>query len=176
MTKKHFLLYDFLIPIGGILAIGRFLSDKFDAVALRGLDHVKPFGFGSWFSGHPFRDLLWEYSWLAFAFIPAVFWLLWVRINLEYDWVNRRRRLDRPIYTLFKKLGSWIDGRKEIRELTLVYERRLAAAEERIHRLEQELEEAYAANADSDYDDEDDEIAEAGEKWHAGYRPGAQAG
>jgi hypothetical protein len=144
MTKKHFFLYDFLLPLAGILAAGRFLSDSFDTGLFHSLDKIKAFGFGAWFGHSPLRATLWDFSWLAFAFFPALLWLVWVRINLEQDWVNMRRRLDRPIFTFFKGLGRWIEGDDEIKAASLAYERRLAEAGERIRALGKELDEAHA--------------------------------
>lgn len=165
MSKKHFFLYDFLLPIAGILALGNFFSDHFDTVIFQGLDGIKAFGIGAWFGHSPLRGILWNYSWLFFSAVPALAWLVWVRINMEYDWVNGRKRLDRPIFSFFHGIGRWIEGGGEVRMLRLAYERRLAIADDRVRRLEKELETAQAG-FDDDSEDE----------WQNGYLPPAQQG
>jgi hypothetical protein len=110
MSKKHFFIYDFLLPIAGILALGSFFSDHFDTVIFRSLDGIKAFGIGAWFGHSPLRETLWNYSWLFFSAVPALAWLVWVRINMEYDWVNGRKRLDRPIFAFFHGIARWIEG------------------------------------------------------------------
>lgn len=175
MSKRHFFLYDFLLPLAGILALGRFLSDKFDTALFQSLDRIKAFNFGQWFGHSPLRATLWDSSWLAFALVPGLLWLIWVRINLEYDWVNRCRKLDRPIYSFFKSLSKWIEGDGEVRAVSLAYERRLAAAEERIHRLEDELHEAHAELEEIGLEDGGD-VPGAGDQWQGGFRSGSQAG
>lgn len=161
MTKKHFFLYDMLLPLAGILAIGKILSDRLDVQLLHRLDAVKAFGIGAWFGHSPLRAELWAYSWAAFALAPALAWLVWVRINVEYDWVNHRRRLDRPIFGFFQGLARWIEGGGEARRLRLEYETRLARSQDHIHRLEAELA-AYAAGS--------------GEEWRDEYQPPARQG
>ncbi len=161
MSKKHFCLYDFLLPLAGILALGRFFSDHFDANLFRRMDTIKAFGIGSWFSHSPLRESLWTYSWLFFAVAPALAWLVWVRINMEYDWINHGRRLDRPIFNFFQGLAKWIEGGSEAQQVRLAYERRLAQSQDQIHRLEAEL----AAHA-----------AESSEEWQDEYLPPAQQG
>ncbi|MDB5105279.1 MAG: hypothetical protein JWP91_2968 [Fibrobacteres bacterium] len=164
MSKRHFFFYDFLLPLAGILALGRFFSDHFDTFIFRWMDTVKPFGLGEWFSHSPLRENLWHSSWLFFAIVPALAWMVWVRINLEYDWVNARRRLDRPIFTFFQGLGRWVEGGGELQMVKMAYERRLAIADDRVRRLEAQLAAAYDPAQDSD-----------GE-WQDGYRPPAQQG
>ncbi|GEM_PF-2972562 len=173
MSKRHFFLYDFLLPLIGILALGRFLSDRFDTSLFHNLDRIKAFNFGQWFGHSPLRATLWNYSWLAFAVFPALLWMIWVRINLEYDWVERRRILDRPIHTFFKGFSKWIEGDAGLRAATVAYERRLAAAEERIHRLEAELREAHAELDGIGFEDGKD-LPETGDQWQGGFHSGSQ--
>ena len=44
MSRKHFLLYDFLLPLAVILLIGRFLADRFDGALFHRIDSIKAFG------------------------------------------------------------------------------------------------------------------------------------
>jgi hypothetical protein len=164
MSKRHFFLYDLLLPFAGILAVGHFFSDHFDSFIFRWLDSVKAFGLGSWFGHSPLRETLWTYSWAFFAVFPALAWMVWVRINIEYDWINSRRRLDRPIFTFFQGIGRWIEGGGEVRQVKLAYERRLAIAEDRVRRLEGELAAAYDPAQDSE------------DEWQDEYLPPAQQG
>lgn len=161
MSKKHFFLYDFLLPLAGILALGRYFSDRFDSVFFQRLDVIKAFGIGVWFSHSPLRETLWTYSWLCFAVAPALAWLVWVRINLEYDWINHGRRLDRPIFNFFQGIARWIEGGGEAQQVRMTYERRLAQSQDHIHRLEAEL---AALKAESE------------EEWQDEYLPPAQQG
>lgn len=165
MSKKHFFIYDLLLPIAGILTLGNFFSDHFDTFIFRGLDGIKAFGIGTWFAHNPLREALWNYSWLFFSAIPALAWLVWVRINIEYDWVNGRKRLDRPIFSFFHGITRWIEGGGEIQMLRLAYERRLAIAHDRARRLEEELETAKAG-----FDDDSED------QWQDEYLPPAQKG
>ena len=153
MTRKHFFLYDFLLPLATILALGKALSDQFDTFLFRRLDAVKAFGMGIWFAHGPLREALWSYSWLFFAAAPALAWLVWVRINMEYDWINNRRKLDRPIFGFFQGIALWIEGGGETRRISMEYERRLAQRQDQIHRLEAELA-AYEAESGEEWQDE----------------------
>ena len=146
MSKKHFFLYDFLLPLVGILLIGNFLAERFDGVLFHRLDSIKAFGLGFVFSHSELRAGLLRYAWLIFALIPAAAWMVWVRINLEYDYLQNRRRLDRPIFKFFQALSVWIeDGGRAKREQNAL-EGRLAQAHDHIHRIEAEL---AAARAES---------------------------
>jgi hypothetical protein len=144
MGKRHFFLYDFLLPLAGILAIGRFLADRFDTALFRSVDSIRAFGLGYAFAHSDLRLALWRYSWLVFALIPAAAWMVWVRINLEYDFLQRRRRLDRPVFKFFQALGRWIEGGDEVKRVRMELEGRLARAHDQIHRLEAELSAARA--------------------------------
>jgi hypothetical protein len=164
MSKRHFFFYDLLLPLAGILVLGRFFSDHFDTLIFHRMDSIKAFGLGSWFSHSPLRETLWNSSWIFFSGAPALGWLVWVRINMEYDWVNGRRRLDRPIFTFFQGIGRWIEGEGEARKVRLAYEHRVAVAEDRVRRLEGQL----AAFLDPAQDPADE--------WQDGYLPPAQQG
>ncbi|MDB5049100.1 MAG: hypothetical protein JWO30_2171 [Fibrobacteres bacterium] len=171
MSKRHFFLYDFLLPLAGIAALGRFFSDHFDSFVFQWLDSIKPFGLGLWFSHSPLRQNLWDSSWLFFAAVPAVAWMIWVRINMEYDWVNSCRRLDRPIYAFFRGLARWVEGGSELEMVRQGYERRLAIEHDRVRRLEAELAEARGPSGES-YD----QSLESEEEWQDEYLPPAQQG
>lgn len=160
MTRKHFFFYDILLPLASILAVGKALSDHFDTFLFQRLDAIKAFGLGAWFGHSALRETLWTYSWLFCAAAPALAWMVWVRINMEYDWINRCRKLDRPIFGFFQGLTRWIEGGGEARQMQLAYERRLAQAQDHIHRLEAELA-AYEAES---------------EEWQDEYLPPAQQG
>ena len=138
MSKRHFLLYDFLLPLLGIIALGRFLSSEFDNSLFRWLDQMKAFGFGAWFIASPVRPFLWGYVWTLFCIPPALLWITWIRINLEYDWVNRKSRMDRPLFTFFRGLARWIEGHNA-RAIRQAYEQRLAQADDRIRQLQTAL-------------------------------------
>jgi hypothetical protein len=161
MTKRHFFLYDVVLPLAAMLAVGKILSDHFDTFMFRRLDTIHAFGIGAWFAHSPLRETLWTYSWLFFAAAPAFAWLVWVRINMEYDWINQRRKLDRPIFGFFSGMAAWFEGGGESRQIQLAYERRLAQSQDHIHRLEAELA-AYES--------------ESGEPWQDEYLPPAQQG
>ncbi len=170
MSKKHFFLYDFLLPLSGILTLGRFFSDHFDTSIFRWLDRIKAFGFGLWFTHSPLRENLWDFSWLLFAVIPALGWLVWVRINMEYDWVNSRRRLDRPIYTFFRNLARWIEGGSEAELVRQAYDRKLAVMHDTVRRLESELmEQAEGFDPEGPFES----ATETGEEWRDGSLPPA---
>lgn len=139
MGKKHFFLYDFLIPLAGIVLIGHWFSDRFDSVLFRKVDAIRAFGLGEWFGHSALRATLWEYSWAIFAVAPALAWMVWVRINLEYDWIERRRKLDRPIYKFFAGFFRWIEDGGEMQRQRQAFEFRLAQAHDHIHRLDAEL-------------------------------------
>jgi hypothetical protein len=171
MSKKHFFLYDFLLPLAGILFLGRFFSDHFDSFIFRAMDSARAFGAGAWFSHSALRENLWNDSWLFFAVVPALAWLVWVRINMEYDWVNGRRRLDRPIHMFFRGIARWIEGGGELQVLRQAYERRLAVELDRVRRLETDLAEARgSAGAFEPFES----ATETGEEWRDGYVPPAQ--
>ena len=161
MSTRHFLLYDFLFPILGILAAGIFLSDQFDSNFFRWLDSVKVFGLGAWFSHSPIRQTLWIYSWAVFAAAPALLWLVWFRVNLEYDWVERSRRLDRPVYNFMRGFCRWIDGVDAGKWQMQSLQFRMAQAEDRANRLESDLSKARQAYVDleADYDDLEAQLA-----------------
>jgi hypothetical protein len=166
MSKRHFFFYDLVMPLAVILGLGRFFSDHFDSLIFSRMDAIKAFGMGAWFSHSPLRETLWNSSWLFFAIVPALAWMVWVRINLEYDWINRGRRLDRPIFTFFQGLFRWIDGGGEVQRVRQAYEHRLAVAEDRARRLEAELARSAAAF----------EPAAEAEQWSDEYLPPAQQG
>lgn len=144
MSKKHFFLFDFLLPLAGIALIGRFLAQRFDGALFHRVDSLRAFGIGFWFAHSELRATLWDYSWMVFALFPAALWLVWCRINLEYDYLQGRK-LDRPIFKFFQALFRWIEGvsgqgapgaaRLPGPEL----EKRLAQSHDHIHRLEAEL-------------------------------------
>jgi hypothetical protein len=167
MSTRHFFLYDLLLPLAGIFGLGRLFSDHFDSFIFRSLDSVKAFGLGAWFSHSPMRETLWNASWIVFAVVPALAWLVWVRLNMEYDWVNSRRRLDRPIFTFFQGIGRWIEGGGEVLKVRQAYEHRLAVAEDRVRRMEAEIAELTAAY---------DPAEAADEAWQDGYVPPSQHG
>src|SRR5256885_1941577 len=110
MSKKHFFLFDFLLPLAGIFFIGRFLAQRFDGALFHRVDSMRAFGIGFWFAHSELRATLWDYSWIVFAFTPAAIWLVWCRITLEQDYLQNRRRLDRPIFKFFQALLGWIEG------------------------------------------------------------------
>ncbi len=139
MSKKHFFLYDFLLPLFTMLVIGQLLSEKFDTVIFQHVDRIKAFGLGHWFGQSSLRASLWNYSSLVFAGFPVLLWTIWIRINVEYDWVNHCRRLDRPVFSFVKNLVEWIEGKDTIRQLTMTYERQLQLSENRIQKLQAEL-------------------------------------
>jgi len=167
MSKRHFFLYDFLLPIAVSFGLGRLFSDHFDSFTFRSLDSVKAFGLGAWFSHSPMRETLWNSSWIVFAVVPALAWLAWIRLNMEYDWVNSRRRLDRPIFTFFQGISRWIEGGGEVLKVKRAYEHRLAVAEDRVRRMEARMAELTAAY---------DPAAAADESWEDGYVPPSHPG
>jgi hypothetical protein len=153
MSKKHFFLFDFLLPLAGIALIGRFLAQRFDGALFHSVDTLRAFGIGFWFAHSDLRATLWDYSWIVFALFPAALWLVWCRINLEYDYVQRGRKLDRPIFKFFQALVGWIEGtagqgpgdRRSGGQGFAGHlpgpelEKRLAQSHDHIHRLEAEL-------------------------------------
>jgi len=156
MSKKHFFLFDFLLPLAGIVLIGRFLAQRFDGALFHRIDSIRAFGIGIGFTHSELRATLWDYSWIVFAFIPAAIWLVWCRINLEHDYLQNRRRLDRPIFKFFQALLGWIEGGRgaggqmpagyrqgfpgaEADRSGSDLEKRLAQSHDHIHRLEAEL-------------------------------------
>jgi hypothetical protein len=170
MSKRHFFLYDFLLPLAGIAALGRFFSDHFDSFIFQKLDSVKSFGLGFLFSHSSLRENLWNNSWLLFAAVPAAAWLIWVRINMEYDWVNGRRRLDRPIFAFFRGIARWIEGGSELEMARQAYERRLAIEHDRSRRLEAELAQAFGPGEPFQ------SARKSEEEWQDEYPPSAQQG
>jgi hypothetical protein len=144
MSKKHFLLYDFLLPLAGILFLGSFLSERFAGVLFHRLDSIRAFGVGFVFAHSELRATLLHSSWLIFALIPAAAWMVWVRINLEYDYLQRGRRLDRPIFKFFQALSLWIEAGGPAKREQQALEVRLAQAHDHIHRIEAELSAARA--------------------------------
>jgi hypothetical protein len=144
MSKKHFLLYDFLLPLAGILLIGNFLSERFDGALFHRLDSIRAFGLGFVFSHSELRATLLRSSGLIFALIPAAAWMVWVRINLEYDYVHMGRRLDRPIFKFFQAFSDWIEAGGAAKRERQALEVRLAQAHDHIHRLDAELSTARA--------------------------------
>lgn len=161
MSKRHFLLYDVLLPILGILAAGLFLSQQFDTLVFRRLDSLKAFGIGSWFFHSPMRETFWAYSHLVFALPVALLWLAWVRINLEYDYVERGRKLDRPIFKLARGILRWIEGSEAGGAQARSAQFRLAQSEDRARRLEAELMKTRREFADleADYADLEEETS-----------------
>lgn len=121
MSKRHFLLYDFLLPLAVIFGLGRVFSGHFDSSIFRSLDSVKAFDLGAWFSQSPLRAALWRSSWILFAVVPALAWSVWIRLNLEYDPSDSRPRLDRPIFTFFRAIGRWIEGDGEVLKMRRAY-------------------------------------------------------
>lgn len=154
MSKRHFFLYDFILPIAAILGAGFFLSNQFDTALFRWLDSLKAFGIGAWFRHSPIRETLWNYSHLIFAAGPALFWMIWVRVNLEYDWVERRRVLDRPIFNFVRGFFRWLEGVDASKWKLQSAEFRAAQAEDHARKVEGELGRLRKDYADleADYD------------------------
>jgi hypothetical protein len=155
LSNRHLLLYDILLPLAVVLAAGRLLSDLFDSQVLRWLDSVQAFGLGAWFGRSPVRVLLWKYSWPAFSLAPGLLWLVWVKVNVQYDRALRRRRLDRPLYDFARGFFRWIDGVDAGKWQLEAARFRAAQAEDRVRALEAELARARKAYADleADYDE-----------------------
>lgn len=153
MSKKHFFIFDLLLPLAAILLIGRFLADRFDGALFHRIDSLKAFGLGFRFAHSELRATLWDWSGLVFALLPAAAWLVWVRINLEHDHVQHRRKLDRPIFKFFQALSRWIEGGGEGKRERMALEGRLAQAHDEIRRLEAELA-AQRAQARSEWPDD----------------------
>lgn len=174
MSKRHFLLYDFLLPLLGILAAGRFLSDQFDTAVFRWVDSIQTMGIGAWFRSSPVRPALWADSWLAFSAAPALLWLVWLRVNVEYDYVERARRLDRPLYFFVRGVFRWIDGADKAKWQMQYLQFRLAQAEERAGKLEKDLGRARKAYSElaADYDDLEAQVYPDGEAGDP-YQPAA---
>ncbi len=137
-----------------ILASGNFLANKFSLWMFHKLDVIRAFGFGSWFGHSALRIELWNYSWLAFALIPGTLWMVWVRVNREYDWIERKRKLDRPIFNFLKAVAKAIDGGQDKKEIQAEISSRIAAVEARsqarIRELEKELAELRMAYAETE--------------------------
>lgn len=161
MSKRHFLLYDLILPLIGILSAGLFLSQQFDTAVFRRLDSLKAFGIGAWFAHSPMRETLWAWSHLVFAAPAALLWLAWVRINLEYDYLKRGSKLDRPIFKLVRGLFRWIEGSDGGGSQAQAAQFRLAQSEDRARRLEAELMKTRQAYADleADYADLEEETS-----------------
>lgn len=177
MSKGHFFLYDFLLPILVALGAGWFLSQQLDTALFRWLDSVKAFGFGSWFGHSPLRTTLWDFSWVAFAVPPALLWLVWVRMNVEYDYVERRRRLDRPVFGFVRGFFRWIESDESARWQLQSAQFRAAQAEDRARQLESDLHKAKAAYTElaADYDALEEETASL-QEMEDQYQAGAKAG
>jgi hypothetical protein len=110
MGKKYFLilLFDVVLPIAGILLIGRVLAQRFDYPIFHFLDTIRAFGLGFWFAESEVRVRLLNASRYIFAFFPAVAWVAWIRINLEQDRETGDIRLDRPIFRFCSGLARRI--------------------------------------------------------------------
>lgn len=110
MGKKYFLilLFDIMLPIAGILLIGRVLAQRFDYPIFHFLDTIRAFGLGFWFAESEVRVKLLNASRYIFAFFPAVAWVAWIRINLEQDRATGAIRLDRPIFRFCSGLARRI--------------------------------------------------------------------
>lgn len=161
MSKRHFLLYDFLLPIAGILGAGYFFSTQFDTDLFRWLDSLTAFGVGPWFRHSPARETLWNHSYLIFAAGPALLWLLWVKMNLEYDYIERGRTLDRPIYNFVRGCFRWVDGTDASKWQLQSAQFRAAQAEDHARKLAGELarlRKDYQA-LEADYDALEEETA-----------------
>ena len=171
MSKRHFFLYDFLIPIAILLALGKFLAAQFDAFVFNGIGQIKAFGLGEWFSQSHLRQTLWDNSWLVFAAVPALLWLVWMRINVEYDYLNNRRRLDRPLYGFLRGLLRWVDGDESAVGEIRILEMRVVQAEDRARQAEAQLSQARQEKDawESDYRHLESEIQE--EREQAAFHP-----
>src|SRR4051812_13233187 len=112
MVKKYFfvLLFDVMLPIAGILLIGRVLAQRFDYPIFHFLDTIRAFGLGFWFAESEVRVKLLNASRYIFAFFPAVAWVAWIRINFEHDGATGSIRLDRPIFRFCSGLARRIRG------------------------------------------------------------------
>jgi hypothetical protein len=110
MGNKFFrvLLFDVMLPIAGILLIGRVLAQRFDYPIFHFLDTIRAFGLGFWFAESEARVRLLDASRYIFAFFPAVAWVAWIRINLEHDRATGTIRLDRPIFRFCSGLARRI--------------------------------------------------------------------
>jgi hypothetical protein len=158
LSKKHFLFYDVLLPAACILILGNFLSGRFDGPVFRRLDSIRAFGLGFEFAHSALRASLLRYSPFIFALIPAAAWMVWVRINLEYDPARAARSLDRPVFRAFQAFLAWVEGRGAEPAERQAREARLAQARDRIRRLEAEL---AAARAESRPEWPEDEMPPA---------------
>ncbi len=141
MTKQHLILYDILLPSCFIAAIGFGLDNLFGESVFLSLLNVESFGFGAWFSVSDVRPLIWNSGWVFFALLPSAAWLIWVCINLEYDWVYQCRRLDRPLFTFIQGFFQWMEGGDTLAKQRFGYEGQLAIAQNRYCQLDARFEE-----------------------------------
>lgn len=139
MTKKHVFFYDLMLPSAFIAATGWLLSQVFGVSVFRKAAAIELWGIGSWFVSSNFGRDLWEYRWPLFCIPVGLIWLVWIRLNLHYDIVNYRYRMERPLFFFFERFFQWIDGGNPVTRLQLAYEQRLAAAHDTIQALEKRL-------------------------------------
>ncbi len=151
MTKKHIFLFDILLPIAFISLTGWLLSQILALPVFRWAAAVQLWGIGNWFVSSNFGRDIWPYRWPLFCIPVLVTWLLWIRLNLQYDIINYRYRMDRPLFTLFERFFQWIEGGDKVTLLKRAYEQRLAAAHDTIRKLERQLhpEPAFSEKPDS---------------------------
>ena len=97
-----------MLPLAGILLIGRVLAQRFDYPIFHFLDTIRAFGLGFWFAESELRIRLLNASRYIFAFFPAAAWVAWIRINLERDRTTGAIRLDRPIFRFCSVLARRI--------------------------------------------------------------------
>ena len=154
MTRKHFFIYDFCLPLFGILMIGFFLSEWFAESLLHALDRVQSFGFGTWFGHHALREVVWVYSQWVFAIPPALVWLLWFRLNVEVDFISGQKRLDRPLFKLVAGFFNAIEDGGEMAQVKREYQLKIARLEDHYRQLHQDLlrEECFDTDATGNFD------------------------
>ncbi len=153
MSRKHFWIYDVVLPAIGVGLVGAWLSDRFAESAMLWGDSVALGGFGAWFRHSEFRNFAWNYSEWFFSALPMAVWLFWRRMNRQTDLLTGKTTWDRPIYQLLRDFFLWVEDGGEVAALRRDYEARLAHQAEKIRQLDDEMNrvEDYHAQVDAQF-------------------------
>lgn len=148
MTRKHLFLYDILLPGALIVGAGWLGSQLFAEKLLWVLDHVRMWDLGTAFRKSEIREWVWNYSDFVFAVPPALLWLLWVRLNVQTDFLSGRKSLERPLFQFVHGFFNWIEDGGELAAQKRDYELKLARAHDKIHQLQIEMSRAQSFQED----------------------------
>ncbi len=141
MTKRHIFIYDLLLPACLIAGTGWIFAHLFAAELFTALAGVEIRGLGDWFVSSNLGRDLWRHRILLFCLPSLLLWLAWARSNLEYDVLNYRHKMNRPVFRLFEAILQWVEGGDSASKQRRVYEYHLATAQDTIRKLENRLRE-----------------------------------